>query len=270
MLPLSCCLDVPLPAWRVVVLGVPCCPGRAACVQDGGRDRFLCVARGREQVSCRVWFPWVCMWGVTHLRTGMGDAAPWCSAPLQVPGWDSVGTGHPSMEDPGHRPVPPLGAQEEVTPRMLSHAGAVWGTLGAMGLLRPSGTLSLLPPDSWGASARLTEPQNLPKGLSPGIWALGAPHCQVQQSLPGCPLSNPSFQERTRSIDWAMPAAPLALPSSRRGHRVLLHLPDSAGRAAFLYLLLLSQPQTRRGASLPSFGKRPGTVITGSPASAQG
>lgn len=115
-----------------------------------------------------------------------------------VPGWDSVETGHPSMGDPGHRPVPPLGAQEEVTPRMLCHAGAVRGTLGAMGLLRPSGTLSLLPPDSWGASARLTESQNLPKGLSPGIWALGAPHCQVQQSLPGCPLSNPSFQERTR------------------------------------------------------------------------
>lgn len=75
VLPLSCCLDVPLPAWRVVVLGVPCCPGHAACVQNGGRDPFLCVARSREQVSCRVWFPWVCMWDVTLLRTGMGDGA---------------------------------------------------------------------------------------------------------------------------------------------------------------------------------------------------
>ena len=84
------------------------------------------------------------------------------------PGWDSVGMGCPSMGDPGHKPVSPLGAQEEVTPRMLGHAGDVQGGPRAAEIPWTSEPAS---PDAWGASARCAEPQNLPKRLSAGTWA---------------------------------------------------------------------------------------------------
>lgn len=106
----------------------------------------------------------------------------------------TVGTGSPSTGDPGHKPIPPLGAQEEVTPGVLGHAGGVQGTLGAAGLLRSPGPLSLLPPDAWGASARLTEPPNLPKGFlqAHGLcpWVLHAAGLGAQHSPPGCLSQN--------------------------------------------------------------------------------
>lgn len=157
-----------------------------------GAGTYSCVSPGVGS-RCRVVFgSHGCVCGVLPTsRQAWGMLSHGAQHPSRCLAGTAWGQGTQAWE------IPPLGAQEEVTPRMLSHAGAVRGTLGAMGLLRSSGTLSLLPPDSWGASARLAEPQNFPKGFSPGMWALGAPHCQVQQSLPGHPLSKHSFQGRT-------------------------------------------------------------------------
>ncbi|NXV22625.1 UN13A protein, partial [Cepphus grylle] len=144
-------------------------------------------------------------------------------------------------------------ARGEVTPRMLGHAGNAQGALGAMGLLRSPAPPSPLPPDAQGVSARIPEPQNLPKGLPLATGAVppsGCSRCRAACS------QNPALGKSHASISLAMPGTPLSLPLlSQETPWVLPQFAERAGRAPLLHLQLFPQPQTRRGASLPHSGR---------------